>query len=208
MLTPWVMVLVATGVTLGAPLLIDRLNRNTRFRHWLSLALTLATGMILIFEVLPHTIEQLGIWALGLALVGAGLPGLIEHLFHKAARATHIFTLGFGIVGLAMHAAMDGMSFTEVHLAQGGLWLALAVVLHRLPISMALWWLCREAFGTRTAWALLMALVAGTWLGFLYTDHLLESVMADEFAQFQALMSGMLLHSLIHRPHEHACHSH
>jgi hypothetical protein len=180
------------------------------FQRSLNALIVVLTAGILIFQLLPESLRILGVWSLALAAVGAGLPGLIEHLFHRAAAATHALTLGLGILGLMLHATMDGSVMTSGQVDRAGLWLPLAVAIHRVPVAMSLWWLAKRHFGYTTAIAVNASLVVGTILGYVYAGQLVDSLSGTAFHVFQSLMAGSVLHVLFHRPHgpDHKGHDH
>ena len=128
-------------------------------------------GVVLLADVLPET----G-W-LGLMLVAAGFltPYLLEHAFHRFAREAHLFTLIVGLVGLMLHAILDGAGLVPAaHGAtEHGHWLAWAIVIPRLPVGMMTWWLLGPQFGWKPAVAALCGMGLFTFFGYTLAGEVL-----------------------------------
>ena len=94
------------------------------------------------------------------------------------------------------------------HHAQGSAaLLALAVILHRLPMGIAVWWLVVPILGRRVAIALLCTLAAATVIGFGIASQVLVSLSIPGIAIFEATIAGMLLHVVMGHEHSHGAHS-
>ncbi|MEM7048035.1 MAG: hypothetical protein AAF604_00160 [Acidobacteriota bacterium] len=81
--------------------------------------------------------------------------------------------------------------------------LATAVLLHRLPMALAIWWLVVPALGRRLAVLILVTLAAGTILGFSIAGRFLVGLSTPAAAVFEATVGGMLLHVLFGHEHRH-----
>ena len=112
------------------------------------------SGLVL-FLVLPETVVNGGWWALGWAALGALGPTFTEQAFHGLQRRTHNAALLLGLLGIGFHGVLDGAALSEGTMIAGGLSLPLAIILHRFPVGMAIWWLVRPTFGSRTAAAVI-----------------------------------------------------
>jgi len=161
------------------------------------------SGLVLLC-ILPECFDSGG-WAtfifLGLGFFG---PSLLEHLFHRSARETHIVTLILGLIGLGLHAAIDGSTLTLNHAASESAshpYLPLAVILHRLPVGLTIWWLLRPVMGTRATAAVLATIAVATGIGFSMGSLLLERLSTLGIAWFQAFVAGSLMHVVFHQPH-------
>ena len=86
--------------------------------------------------------------------------------------------------------------------------LALAVILHRLPMGLAVWWLTVPVLGRRVAIALLGAMVAATVVGFGLAGQVLVDLTLPGIAVFEATIAGMLLHVVMGHEHSHGAHDH
>jgi len=172
-------------------------------------------GGIALIHILPHAILSCGAWAFVGA--GAGLlgPMLLEkkrHAHHDDVRggdtASHRPALALALLGIAIHAFLDGSAFAEHgdghghghdHGAHASELLGLAVVLHRIPEGLAIWWLVRpRPGGVKTAVFALSMVAAATVLGSRFGDELVHGTRAAVFSFVQAVVAGSLLHVVIH----------
>ncbi len=159
-------------------------------------------GLVLVY-LLPESFSVGGWVTLLFALGGLFGPTLIERAFRRAARRVHIAAMVLGLTGLCLHGLMDGSALAphhHAHLGHAHL-LPFAVIIHRLPVGLTIWWLLRPAFGVRVAASVLglvgLATIAGFALGTFFTADLSSGGLAC----FQALVAGSLLHVVFHQPH-------
>ncbi|MCO4760969.1 MAG: permease [Myxococcales bacterium] len=127
----------------------------------------------------------------GSALGGAAMTGELHHHgldVHDHAGHDHA---GHDHAGHdhAGHAAHD------THGAALPL-LGLAVVLHRLPIGIALWWALAPRFGVGVALGTLIAMAGATVAGFFASDLFAAGLAA--MSVFEAFVAGALLHVIFH----------
>jgi uncharacterized membrane protein YraQ (UPF0718 family) len=156
-----------------------------------------AIGGLVVLSVLPESMAQGGWPTLGFVLIGFAGPTVAEHLFHRAAKGTHEATLVLGLLGLCLHALIDGAALgTTV-----GTQLTAAVVLHRLPVGLAIWWLLRPHFGVALPGLVLGLVAAATGAGYGIGPTLSASLSSQSVAWFQAFVAGSLLHVVFFRPH-------
>lgn len=190
-----VVLLTAVVALLVGPLIVAPLERQRHMRDMLDGFIFVSIGGLVAIDILPHLVEELG--ALGLLLVAVGLwgPSWLEHRFREAARSTHVAVAVFAAFGVLVHTLIDGAALE----ATGKTSLVLAVLLHRLPVGMAVWWLLRPAWGTRGALAMLAAMVTATALGFLLGHEVLVDI--PELAILEALVAGSILHVVFNRLH-------
>ena len=156
--------------------------------------------LLMAFLLIPESWEELGYWSIALILAGYLVPGLLEHLIKKAAHTLHLLSLSLALAGLALHAVLDGAALTIVHEGATNS-LSLAIVLHRFGVGMMLWMLVQPVFGKYAAIALLGFVSLATIAGYLLPEFVLG--LQGEFAMsvVQALIIGMIAHSLVHRSH-------
>ncbi|GAB4243273.1 MAG: hypothetical protein Kow00109_19060 [Acidobacteriota bacterium] len=198
----WASILVLAG----GPLLYALARRRHSALALLDgLIFVTITGLVLLF-VLPHAFEQGGWAVLLFAPLGLFGPTALEAVSRHAARRTHIVTLVLALSGLGLHAMVDGVA-----IAHGGVegepLLPLAVVLHRFPVALTIWWLLRPNFGRRVPVLVLAAMGAATLGGYWSGLPLAEALSTRVFAWFQAFVGGSLMHVVFHQPHlgEAAC---
>jgi zinc transporter ZupT len=172
---------------------------------------------LLCFGMLPQAIGTGGALAWFFAGLGLLFPVALEKLFHHLARQVHLLILLIGVAGLAMHAAIDGvaLSMEGISIAdQGTAWwktghresgdyLALAVVFHRFPLGLAVWYLLAPTLGKRFALYVLAVLIIATLIGYSFGSVLIGASSGVGIAYFQAFVAGSILHVVIYEPGHH-----
>jgi uncharacterized protein len=162
-------------------------------------------GGIALIHILPHALLSCGIWAFVGAGIGLLLPSLAHGRDDHGARGADTSkarpAMALALLGIAMHAFLDGSAFTEHGDAHehGPELLGLAVVLHRIPEGLAIWWLARPRRGGAMSAVLALALVAvATVLGAHFGGELVHGARASVFSFVQAIVAGSLLHVIVH----------
>jgi hypothetical protein len=156
--------------------------------------------VLMAFLLIPESWEALGYWSVALILAGYLLPGFLEHLIKKAAHTFHLVSLVLALVGLALHAMLDGAALTVGHGVVTSN-LSVAIVLHRFGVGMMLWMMVQPVFGKRVAYAVLGFVSLATLFGYLLSEVVLGMEQDYILSVIQALIIGMIVHSLIHRSH-------
>ncbi len=151
-------------------------------------------------HIIPDAIDTGGRLTVAFLLVGLLFPILLEHRFHDAVPQAHGFILFLAIVGIVIHATIDGIALVPGR----GFELALGVVVHRLPVGMAIWWSIRPGFGRNVAFGI-YALIAVVTVAAWYAAHpVMELAESRSVAWFQAFVAGSLLHvAAFGTSHEH-----
>lgn len=210
--------LIASLACLGAgPALWSLLNAlpsgATRLRVTLSvdvLVMVSVTALIVI-EVLPEALHRIGYLVLPFFTAGLLLPLLLERMFRNLAREMHLLALVLAIGGILAHTLMDGAllnhSAAMLHDHHGGESLSAAIVLHRLPVALAVWWLLYPSLGLRWAAPVLTLMGVATVAGFTMRAGLAEVNELSGMAEVHALVAGMILHAVYNRPHLEHDHS-
>lgn len=158
------------------------------------------SGMVL-FLILPESVEKGGWYAIAWVVAGALGPTLSEHAFHGSEHRFHNLALVFGLVGITFHGVLDGAALADGG-RTAGVFLPLAVILHRFPVGLAIWWLVRPSFGWRTAAAVIGLVILSTILGYAVGGIMLEHASLRSVAWFEAFVAGALVHVVVHR-HQH-----
>lgn len=169
---------------------------------------------LIVMEVLPEALHEIGYWVLPFFSAGLLLPLLLERVFRSLARQMHLFALLVAIGGILIHALMDGALLNHSaeaghgHAQHGWEGLCAAIVVHRLPVALALWWLLYPSLGLRWAAPVLALMGVATLAGFGMRSTLSEVNMLSGMAEIHALVAGMILHAVFNRPHLDHDHSH
>jgi len=155
--------------------------------------------VVVAFMLVPEALSGLGWLAFLLMLTGYLAPGLLESGLKRSARTLHLLSLGVALVGLALHALLDGAGLAGSE-TQASVNLALAIVLHRFGVGLVLWLVLKPAFGKTVA---LLLIAAATLLGYAASAKLLPLAGERAVLVIQALIIGTIVHSLLHREHMH-----
>jgi uncharacterized membrane protein YraQ (UPF0718 family) len=157
-----------------------------------------AVGGLVSVHILPQCFEQSG-WlaapALALGLFG---PGLLCGSRLLSGRTGSRITLPLALLGIALHALLDGVALGGSGETLDAL--ALAIVLHRVSDGLGIWWLARPAYGKPTAMALLGTLALFSVVGFVLRPEIVAGTSQPWFWLLQALIAGSLLHVILRHP--------
>ena len=196
------MLLLSLITLFAGPLLFQWLSRSGRVARTLDHAIVVVLIVLVVVLLVPDIIEPLGWAAPGLLLLGYLLPGLLEQLVRRAAETLHLLSLGVALVGLLLHALLDGAGLAGSSLrAEPGL--AAAIILHRFGVGLMLWLIVQPVFGGRAAWLTLFAMAAATIFGFEFSERLLPFTDDTVISAIQGLIVGTIIHGLVHRSHVH-----
>ncbi len=178
---------------------------------------------LLCFGIMPQAIGVGGLLAWVFAAIGLIFPIGLERLFHGLAKQVHLLILSLGMVGLAVHAGIDGIAlaggpFVGVEAEsswfaghrEGGEYLAMAVILHRFPLGLAVWYLLSPTLGRSVAIVVLTVMAGSTVVGYAYGPDLMPALQGSGIAWFQSFVAGSILHVVIYEPghHKHAHEDH
>ena len=156
--------------------------------------------ILMAFFLIPESWVDLSYWSVILILVGYLLPGLLEQLIKKAAHTLHMVSLLLALTGLALHAMLDGAALNAGNGAIASN-LSLAIVIHRFGVGMMIWMMVQPLFGRHIAFAILGFISVATVGGYLVSESLLGLESGYAISVIQALIIGMIVHSLVHRSH-------
>jgi hypothetical protein len=160
-------------------------------------------GGLVLIHILPELLEHGGFITLFFVLLGVWGPTASEKLFHRYSNITHNITLILGIGGLLLHTITDGGAMVLAQQEGNSTLLALGVIMHRLPVGVAIWWLLKPQVGTRWASVVLAAMMVLTAVGYFAGEHLLTQLSLENTVYLQAFVTGSILHVVLHQPHGH-----
>ena len=161
----------------------------------------LAVPGLIFLHFVPAALEEAALLRLGALALGFMAPILSEKIFKDRHGRTDRTALVLGVTGLALHAALDGAALNGVH-GTAGLPFAAAIILHRIPVGLAVWWLAASRLGTRFALGFVLLLMGVTVLGYLGGGTLSALAGAEAVDLYQALVGGSLVHVAFHKsPH-------
>jgi len=157
---------------------------------------------LVLWQVLPHAWAEHGALAVVALAAGVSTPALIERASHAAAPHADSVALLAGLSGLALHASLEGAA-----LAPEESDIALAVILHRVPVGLVIWWMLEPRYGFVGGALGIGAIVAATVLGYAVGSTVIAAGGGVEL--YQAFVGGSLVHVVFHQSrHDHSHHGH
>jgi hypothetical protein len=201
--------LVASVLALGVGPILYYLARRWRTATWaLNAAIVVAVAGLVVLHVLPECVEMAGPMVLLAAAIGLVGPILLERLSGRLAGAgNNLRRAGIllAVFAFIAHEMMDGMALIDVDAVHGHAHdhgdehlLGLAVILHRIPVGAALFWLLGGA-KRWLAWGALGVSACATIAGSAIAGALLPLLDGALVGFAQAFFGGVLLHVLAHR---------
>ncbi len=181
-------------------------RRKPVIRQMLDGFVLITVAGIVCVHIIPDSIESGGLIALVFLTVGLLFPLAIEKTFHHSVHRAHVFIVLLAAAGLVIHAIIDGIALLPGNSAitdrtnsgligsMFGNELALGVILHRLPVGMAIWWSVRPSFGTPAAVGTMLVIVVATTLAYVLGGAVVNWAATRELAWFQAFVAGSLVH--------------
>jgi len=197
--------LIASTVALAAgPLLARLFARDARLFAGLDGFIVVSLIALVGVHVLPHSVVEAGPLALAAFAAGLFVPVVWERaVWRFEGKTTALYALF--VVGVLAHGLLDGTSLhahDDGHGDDEGLSaVALGVVLHRLPVGVALATMVRPLFGGARTVALAVAYLSSTTIGSLEVAHAFVVEMGLALGALNALIGGSLLHEIaLHGP--------
>ena len=185
--------LLSIAALLLGPVIYGAGQKNPLARRALNAIILLTIAFIIAVHIIPEALKYGGALPAVVILAGLAFPMVLERLFRKATDTAHLVIVAIAAVGLLVHAVIDGVAL----LPESGTGLAYAIILHRLPVGMALWWAIQPSFGRLAAAAAFALVIIATGAGFLLGDAVVGLADARNLALLQAFVSGSLIHVVV-----------
>ncbi|WP_415225655.1 permease [Psychromonas sp.] len=185
------------------PLAYRLLQRQPGWLDLLDAFIFVTISGLVLFHIMPELLHSGGLMVLLLMAIGVLAPSWIEKYFHKAARQAHQTTLFLGVLGLVLHASIDGSALIVAQGDHTGWLLAIGVLLHRFPVGLTIWWLLRPQYGRLLPLAVLLSMSAATLAGGFWASDSMAQLDGQWLAWLQAFVMGSIMHVVLHRPYLH-----
>jgi uncharacterized protein len=196
------LILSLAALAIG-PALSAALEHAPRAKTAIEGVVALGLIALILGHVLPEAFELAHYWVLPVAAVSV-LATLGLERWASATRGTSGIVLVLGMLALGFHSSLDGAALAGAEGPGGAKLLAVAVVLHRLPTSMAIWWVVTRALGRRWAVAVIAWDAVTTFGGYLGGENYFGAASSFAVGIAQAVIAGSLLHVAFHvRSHGH-----
>jgi len=161
-----------------------------------------------LLHLLPECAELGGWLVLPLALAGFLLPTLAERTLQHGHPGMRRIVLILALLGMAAHDTLDGLFLADgshLHVHPNGTThpdshqvTAWAVILHRIPEGIGIWWIVPRTLGFRAAVLVTIVTVGATIFGYFLGENVLTETSQRGLALLQALLAGSLLHVVFH----------
>jgi hypothetical protein len=145
---------------------------------------------IICVNIIPEALVVGGTIAIVFLILGILFPVIVERGFQGAFHEAHKLVLIVAALGLIVHAIIDGIALLPTQ----GSDLAHAVILHRLPVGMAIWWSLRPNLGLPVAISAFITISVATAASYILGGPMLDLAEAQSIAYVQAFVSGSLIH--------------
>ncbi len=185
--------LLSTLALLAGPFVYALGRRNAVVERLLDALIVLAIAWIVVAHIVPEAFDTAGPIVLAALLIGMAFPFALRRIFHLASSTAHIALLTLAAFALVLHALIDGIALSPV----GGDELAIAVIIHRVPVGMAIWWTFRPAIGTTAAVIAFVLLIGATAAAYFLGAPVAELAESKTLALFQAFVAGSLVDLVI-----------
>jgi hypothetical protein len=175
---------------LAGPAIYTYGRRNRIARQILDGFIFITIAGIVTVHIIPEALTGGGDLAILFLVLGLAFPVILERGLHESFHAAHGLVLALAALGLVIHAALDGIAL----LPSGNRDLAYAVVLHRLPVGMAIWWSLRPNLGLGAALVAFALIITASAASFVLGAPMIDLAEARSVAWIQAFISGSLIH--------------
>lgn len=195
--------IAAALAPLLGPLLYRVLHDHPRAVEAVDNFVYVAVPILVAWQVLPYALEDRNAFAILAVVVGFLLPALMERVSTALAEQTDNLALVVGLSGLVLHAMLEGTALVPGAVPVDAPF-AVAVILHRIPVSLVIWWLICPRFGSTAATAGVGSIVLATLAGYGLGTEFLSDVHGSGAEIYQAFVSGSLVHVVFHQGrHDH-----
>jgi uncharacterized membrane protein YraQ (UPF0718 family) len=191
------------------PLLVALARRHAWSMVLIDSFCVIAVSGFAVLHLLPECAASVGWSVIPLALVGFLAPTLAERGLHRSSAQIHRFVLVLALLGVAAHSILDGVflhagahghdhahehAHSHAHTHSTTAW---AIILHRIPEGIGIWWIVPRTLGWPATLLVLAVSVSSTIAGF-FLSHDIEAISTSGLSMLQALLAGSLLHVVLH----------
>lgn len=194
---PFIAALVAPLVGV---LIYIALHNHPRSIRVIDTGVLVALPILVAVQILPHVWLERQIAPLIAVAAGIGVLYVIERLSRSLAQHTDNVTIILGVASMATHALLEGGALMPATTSAS---FTAAVVLHRIPVGLLIWWLLEPRHGGGVAILGVGSLLLATAIGFVAGTELLPED-HGVLELYQAFVGGSLLHVVFHKGrHDH-----
>jgi len=190
-------------ILIAAPILAHVVRRLPAIKAGLDGFVLLTVIGLIAMTLLPEALNHSGLWGLGIAITAFALPWIAEAMSHKSEEMTHRILMLVTALALVVHAASDGAILAYAKTANDGAFIGFGIILHRVGVAVAVWWLLRPVLTTFGGIAVLAALGAMTVVGYMMVLFAGEWYDVPLIGYWQAFAAGSMFHVVMHPLEDH-----
>jgi hypothetical protein len=197
------LLILSIAALLAGPFVYTLGKRNAVARQILDGFIFITIAGLVAVHIIPDSLLGGGNLAILFLALGIAFPILLERGLHESFHAAHALVLALAALGLVIHSVLDGIALLPGTNGK----LAYAVILHRLPIGMAIWWSLRPNLGMAAAATAFGLIIVSTAAAFVFGAPVIDLAEARGVAWLQAFISGSLIHIVAFGvSHDHDAH--
>ncbi len=192
-----ILLLLALGALAVGPVAYRSLSGRPHALALLDGLVYVAVPGLVLLHLAPEVLGERHLLPLVAMALGVFAPLWLEHQTHRVGERADHAALVLGISGLALHALLEGAALQGIAL-DGDLALGGAVLLHRVPVGLAVWWLLRPRVGVGLSGVAIGGLMAATLVGWGAGGSLVAMLEGEIVHLYEAFVGGTLVHVIFH----------
>jgi zinc transporter ZupT len=193
---------LAVLMSLLGPFCYHWISSRVKVSRFLDGLIITALVCLVTLHILPESLEHSGVTTFIGVVLGLTGPVFLSQLTKRKQCEIQKPFLVISIIGFIAHNMLDGAALIVHPNAHGSIHLlALAVTIHRLIESIAIWKTMSRSFGDKIAFLALAGLSMAMVFGFFFGEQIFIRMDAGILHFLQALACGMIFHVLLHPHH-------
>jgi zinc transporter ZupT len=181
--------------------MIAFISKGKRSYFGIIFGLTAGAVLSIVLKLMVDLYGKSGLAAVAVMWLGFLLIFLVEWVTPRLSKSVnknghqkteHVWVVNVTLVGLAIHSLVDGFNLATA--AKGQALLALAVLVHRLPVAVVMAFAFLRHYTLGSTLIRLTPLMLGPLVGVLIGARLLQGVFNELTEYLTAFAAGTLLH--------------
>ena len=198
--------IAALAAPVAGPALYRVLHSHPHATRLLDGLVLLAVPTLVAWQVIAVAVEQRSLVVVVTVGLGLLVPETMERLSRVLERYTDDLAILVALSGILVHALLEGAAFAGADHVDAPF--AMAVVVHRIPVGLVIWWLVRPRHGVGRAALAVGSIVLATLAGFGVGWEVLGDAHGPVIETYQAFVSGSLVHVVFHQGRHDHMHDH
>ncbi|MBH1988671.1 MAG: hypothetical protein I8H75_02880 [Myxococcaceae bacterium] len=188
-----ILLLLSCAALCSGPAILAWIDHHHRAVRWVDYLVIASILPLVLFHIIPESIEHAH-WMAAIGIgIGLGWPFLYQKLTHSRSCQLQRSLLSLASIGVLTHTFLDGVALAD------NAYLGAAVVLHRIPEGFGIWRIAEAAFSRTWGLAMLGVITLTTTLGYLFGTTWVLYASDGFIGIFEGLMAGVLLHVVFHQ---------